>query len=61
MPNAPENKYAAGITYNGAKFGGSLKWRHVDGFDWEAGAFAGPVPTYSVFNLAGSYNFNDNV
>ncbi len=61
IPNAPENKFAAGITYNGAKWGGSLKYRWVDDFAWEAGAFAGPVPSYSVVNLSGNYNINDNI
>ena len=61
IPNAPENKFAAGIAYNGSKWGGSLKYRWVDDFEWEAGAFAGPVPSYSVVNLSGNYNINDNV
>ncbi len=61
IPNAPENKYAAGISYNGARAGGSLKYRYVEAFPWEAGAFAGPVPSYSVVNLNGSYNINERV
>ncbi len=61
IPNAPEHKYAMGLTYNGDKYTASAKFRWVDGFEWEAGVFAGPVPTYSVLNLAGSYNINDNV
>ena len=61
IPNAPENKFAAGITYNGDRWGGSLKYRWVDDFEWEAGAFAGPVPSYSVVNLSGNYNLNERV
>ncbi len=61
VPNAPENKYAFGFTYNGDKYSASAKFRWVEGFDWEAGAFAGAVPTYSVLNLAGNYEITDNV
>ncbi len=61
IPNAPENKFALGLAYNGTKWGGSVKYRWVDDFEWEAGAFAGPVPSYSVVNLSGTYNVNDNI
>ena len=61
IANAPEHKYAMGITYNGEKYTTSAKFRWVDSFEWEAGAFAGPVPTYAILNLSGSYDVNDNV
>ena len=61
IPNAPKHKYAMGLTYNGDKYTASAKYRWVDSFEWEAGAFAGPVPTYSVLNLSGSYEVTENV
>ena len=61
IPNAPKHKYAMGVTYNGEKYTASAKFRWVDGFEWEAGAFAGPVPSYSVLNLAGSYTVNEHL
>ncbi len=57
--NAPENKFAIGISYNGTQWGGSLKYRWVDDFAWSAGAFAGPVPSYNVVNLSGHYLINE--
>ena len=61
ISNAPENKYAVGFSKNGDRFGGSVKFRWVDTFEWEAGAFAGTVPSYSVLNLSGNYKVNDKV
>jgi len=55
LPNAPEHKVNAGLTYTGDKFAGSLKVRWVDGFPWAAGIFAGEVPSYEVVDLSASY------
>jgi len=59
LPNAPENKASFGLTYNGDRSGFSLKGRWVDDFDWAAGAFAGPVPSYETFSLSGHYDVTD--
>ncbi|MCP4205275.1 MAG: TonB-dependent receptor, partial [bacterium] len=61
VANAPENKFAVGISYLGDKISGSLRYRWVDDFAWNAGAFQGPVPSYEVVNLSGDYAINDNV
>lgn len=61
QPNAPENKFSTGLTYNGGKLAASLKYRWVDDFFWAAGAFAGPVESYSVVDLSGSYRLNDRI
>ncbi len=61
VANAPENKLAAGISYRGNKLTGSLRFRWVDDFDWNAGAFQGPVPSYNVVNLSGDYAISDRV
>ncbi len=59
--NAPEHKFSTGITYNGAKLSASLKFRWVDDFVWSAGAFVGPVDSYSLVDLGGSYRINERV
>lgn len=61
VPNAPENKASFGLSYNGLRSGVSLKGRWVDDFEWAAGAFAGPVPSYETFSLAGHFDASDNV
>lgn len=61
LPNAPENKMSAGLTYHGETFGASLKYRWVDDFDWAAGVFVGSVPSYDVVDLGLSYRFTDNL
>ncbi len=60
LPNAPENKFALGLTYTGSRFGGSLKYRWTDDFPWAAGIFVGDVPSYSVVDLGLSYDITDN-
>ena len=57
LPNTAENKYSLGLTYIGQRFDASLKWRHVDDFQWNAGVFRGEVPSYDVANLTANYNF----
>jgi iron complex outermembrane receptor protein len=60
LPNAPENKLSAGLTYTGDRFGTSVKYRWVDGFPWAAGVFVGEVPSYGVVDLGLSYKVNSN-
>ena len=51
LPNAPENKLTAGLSYNTDRWSGSLKYRWVDDFPWAAGIFVGDVPSYSLVDL----------
>jgi outer membrane receptor protein involved in Fe transport len=60
LPNTPDKKFNAGVAYNGKKFNGSVKWRHVPSFDWAAGIFAGRIIEYDIFNAALGYQINDN-
>jgi outer membrane receptor for ferrienterochelin and colicins len=60
LPNAPESKATAGLTYNGDRWSGSAKYRWVDGFPWAAGVFVGAVPSYSLVDLGLSYKLNEN-
>ena len=59
LPNAPEQKWNAGLAYRGAKFDGKIAYRAVDGFDWAAGVFVGHVPSYDVINLSGRYRISE--
>ncbi|HSK77154.1 MAG TPA: TonB-dependent receptor, partial [Thermoanaerobaculia bacterium] len=59
LPNSPENKFNAGVTYNGDRIGGSIKYRWVDDFPWAAGIFVGEVPSYDLVDLALSYKLSD--
>jgi outer membrane receptor for ferrienterochelin and colicins len=61
LPNAPEHKMSAGLTYHGERFGASVKYRWVDDFAWAAGVFVGFVPSYDVVDLGASYRITDNL
>jgi iron complex outermembrane receptor protein len=61
LPNAPENKASAGLSYNGDRFGASVKYRWVEEFPWAAGVFVGFVPAYDVVDLGLSYRFTDSL
>ncbi|MDY7093940.1 MAG: TonB-dependent receptor [Acidobacteriota bacterium] len=61
LPNAPENKYGLGLTYIGGKWNGSVKYRHSDSYDWNAGVFSGPVPSYDLVDLNVNYQITDNI
>ncbi len=60
-PNAPETQFGVALTYLADKFDIAVKARHVDGFFWQAGVFAGPIPSYDLVDLQGTYHFNDRV
>ncbi len=60
LPNTPDKKFNAGISYNGPKLNGSLKWRHVPSFDWAAGAFVGRIKEYDLFHATLGYQLNAN-
>jgi outer membrane receptor for ferrienterochelin and colicins len=60
LPNAPENKISAGLSYVGDRLSGSVKYRWVDDFPWAAGIFVGDVPSYSLVDLSAGYRLNDN-
>lgn len=49
--NAPEHQAGLGASWRGERFDGALRGRWVSGFDWRSGLFAGPVPSYEVFDL----------
>jgi len=60
LPNAPENKLSAGVTYTGERFSSAVKYRWVEGFPWAAGVFVGDVPSYNLVDLSAAYKVNDH-
>ncbi len=60
LPNAPENKVSAGLSYAGDRWNGSVKYRWVDDFPWAAGVFVGSVPSYDLVDLSAGYRLNEN-
>ncbi|HUO87035.1 MAG TPA: TonB-dependent receptor, partial [Thermoanaerobaculia bacterium] len=61
VPNAPESKLALGLSYLADRWDASMKFRWVDDFEWAAGVFRGPVPSYEVVNLTANFHVTDNV
>lgn len=61
LANAPENQYGFGISYAADKWDAAVKYRHVDGFDWAAGVFRGPIPSYDLVDLNAGYRINDSI
>lgn len=59
--NAPENKASFGVTYTGDRWGFSAKYRWTDDFFWAAGAFEGPVDSYSLVDITGNYQINETI
>jgi outer membrane receptor protein involved in Fe transport len=59
LPNAPEHKLSAGLTYRDRRVDISAHYRWVDGFPWADGIYVGPVPSYSVVDLAASYRLGE--
>lgn len=61
VPNAPESKFAIGLSYLADRFDASIKYRWVDDFEWAAGVFRGPVPSYDVVNLTANYHVTEAI
>ena len=60
VPNTPENKYAAGVTFDNNRFDAMLAYRWVDDFRWVVGPFQGDVESYSSVDLNANYGFGDH-
>ena len=61
LANSPENQYGAGLSYVGRRVDASVRYRHVDRFEWAAGVFQGTVEAYDLVDLTGSYRLGDRV
>lgn len=62
IPNTPERKGTASITYAGLRNGvdASFSMRSVAAYDWAAGVFVGRVPSSETFNASAGYRFTPN-
>jgi iron complex outermembrane receptor protein len=61
LPNTPENKIAAGISYAVDKWDVGFDLRWVDDFRWAVGPFQGDVEAYTTADIRGNYYFNDRI
>lgn len=59
LPNAPEQKYNAGVGWRSSRFDAKVSYRWVEEFDWAAGIFVGTVPEYDVVNVAANLRITD--
>jgi outer membrane receptor for ferrienterochelin and colicins len=61
LPNAPENKFNAGVSFRSPRFDAKVSYRWVEEFPWAAGIFVGTVPQYDVVNLSGNFKLTDRL
>jgi outer membrane receptor protein involved in Fe transport len=61
LPMAPEHSVRGGISYVAPRWDLGISGRWVDGFDWAAGIFQGPIPSYTLFDLVANYRLTGNV
>ena len=61
LPNAPDSQFGIGISQATDRYSVSFKYRHVEGFDWAAGVFRGPIPSYDLVDLTAAYDVNERV
>lgn len=54
LPNAPKNKFNLGVGFRRPACSMRLSYHWVDDFPWASGVFAGPIESYSLFNLDAS-------
>jgi len=56
--NRPESLLTAGLHYGRDRLAASLAWRWVDSFRWVESINVGDVPSYSVVDVAGSWDLS---
>jgi outer membrane receptor protein involved in Fe transport len=61
LPNTPGHQFGVGTAYSRGGFSGALQYRWVDSFQWLAGIYVGPVPSYGVFDLNGRYRLTKHM
>jgi outer membrane receptor protein involved in Fe transport len=61
LPNTPVHQFSAGTAYAQGRFGGALRYRWVDSFQWLSGIYVGQVPSYGVLDFNGSYKLTRHV
>jgi outer membrane receptor protein involved in Fe transport len=61
LPNTPGHQFSVGVVYERRRISGAGRYRWVDGFPWLAGTYVGPVPSYGVLDLNGSYRLTGQI
>lgn len=59
--NAPENQFGFGLSYGGDRVSASVKYRHSEGYAWNAGVFKGDVPSFDLVDLSATYQVTSNI
>ena len=59
LPNSPEHKISASLTYASGPFDISTSGRWVDEFRWSVGPFQGDVLDYYTIDVNSNYEIND--
>ena len=61
LPNTPVHQFSVGTAYARGRIGSELRYRWVDAFQWLSGIYVGPVPSYGVLDLNGSYKLTEHI
>jgi outer membrane receptor protein involved in Fe transport len=61
LPNTPGHQFSVGLAYERDRISSSMRYRWVNGFPWLAGMYGGPVPSYGVLDLNGSYRLTRHI
>jgi iron complex outermembrane receptor protein len=61
VPNTPKNKGTIALSYTGIQgFDATIAGKFVQAFDWNAGVFAGRIPSSQLVDLDVGYRFRGN-
>ncbi len=60
LPNSPENKWSAGVSYVGSRFDASVSYRAVETFRWVVGPFRGDVESYGTADFVANFAISDH-
>ncbi len=58
LPNAPRHKFNVGLTFSTEVVSVGATVKYVPDFEWAAGIFKGPIKSYTLVNLSGSYELS---
>ena len=56
LPNTPEYKLSAGLSYRGANWDAGVSGRWVDDFRWVVGPFQGDVESYVTVDVVANWD-----
>ncbi|MGE0638772.1 MAG: TonB-dependent receptor [Thermoanaerobaculia bacterium] len=61
LPNTPEYKLSAGVSYRADRWSLGVSGRWVDEFRWVVGPFQGQVEAYTTIDINGSWDVTDHI